>query len=84
MTVHAEHISPRELSCKQAAVIAGIGVATFRKAQREGKYPGATLPGQRIDARLLEKAMDALSGITTGEGTSPLDRWRASRGASEA
>jgi hypothetical protein len=84
MTVHSEYICPRGLTCKEAAVIAGIGVATFKKAQREGKYPGATLPGQRIDARLLEKAMNALSGITTGELRSPLDQWRAGRGAREA
>jgi hypothetical protein len=71
----------RGLTQKQAAAIAGLSVSSFKKARREGKYPRPTLPGKRYDRRLLEAAMDRLSGIEATGGSTPLEKWREVRHA---
>ena len=76
-------ITPRGLSRNEAAGFAGVSVSSFDKARREGKFPNPTLPGKRFDLRLLQAAMDLLSGISTGdEALSPLDEWIAKNHAS--
>ncbi len=74
-------IAVRGLTHEQAAAFAGLSIATFDKARREGKYPRATLPGRRYDLALLQAAMDRLSGVST-RAISPLDAWRMSHGQS--
>jgi predicted site-specific integrase-resolvase len=71
----------RGLTLNEAAAFAGISINTFKKAVKQGKFPGPTLPGKRYDARLLHDAMDRLSGINDQQTSTPLDRWRASRNA---
>jgi hypothetical protein len=72
----------RGLTLEQAAALVGLSKSGYKKRQRMGDYPSPTLPGKRYDRRLLEAAMDRLSGIRKeGEASSPLDDWRASRGA---
>jgi predicted DNA-binding transcriptional regulator AlpA len=71
----------RGLTLKEAAAIAGISIGTFKKAQNEGKFPKPTLPGKRYDAFLLHNAMNRLSGIGDQQALTPLDGWRASKGA---
>ncbi len=75
-------LPPRGLTREQAAAFVGLGVTAFDKARAEGHYPHPTLPGGRYDRALLELAMSRMSGILTeSEAASPLDAWRASRGA---
>jgi hypothetical protein len=74
-------IDVRGLTLKQAATVAGLSVSSFKKAQREGKYPRPTLPGKRYDRCLLEVAMNRLSGIESAGGSTPLDKWREVRHA---
>jgi hypothetical protein len=74
---------PRGLTLEQAAAFVGLSPSGFKKRQQMGDYPGPTLPGKRYDLRLLEAAMDRLSDLRKqGEALTPLDAWRASRGAS--
>jgi hypothetical protein len=63
------------------STIAGISIGTFKKAQNEGKFPKPTLPGKRYDLCLLHNAMNKLSGIGDQQALTPLDQWRASKGA---
>jgi hypothetical protein len=74
-----DKLEKRGLTLKEAASLAGISINTFKKAQKQGKFPGPTLPGKRYDRRLLQDAMDRLSGINDRQTLTPLDRWRASR-----
>jgi hypothetical protein len=75
----------RGLTLRQAAVLVGLSESGYRKRKRMGDYPGPTLPGKRYDRRLLEAAMDRLSGIQKeGNAPTPLDDWRASRARSDS
>ena len=75
-------LAPRGLSRCAAAARAGLTPSGFDKARRDGKYPAPTLPGGRYDRRLLDEAMDRLSGIRGCEETvTALDAWRKSRGS---
>jgi len=72
----------RGLTLEQAAALVGLSKSGYNKRKRTGDYPGPTLPGKRYDRHLLEAAMDRMSGIRNeGEASTPLDDWRASRGA---
>ncbi len=71
----------RGLTRQEAAAFVGLSLAAFDKARSEGKYPSATLPGKRYDLRLLQGAMDRLSGIASMQHRGPLDEWRSRRGA---
>jgi hypothetical protein len=75
-------LAPRGLNRCAAAAWAGLSPNAFDQARRDGKYPAPTLPGGRYDRRLIEKAMDRLSGIRDGDAPiSALDAWRNSRGS---
>jgi hypothetical protein len=54
----------------------------YNKGRQMGDYPGPTLPGRRYDIRLLQAAMDRLSGIQGNDGSTPLEQWRATRARS--
>ncbi len=56
-------IPPRGVSRAQAAAYVGRSPSGFGEARRQGIYPNPTLPGGRYDLRLLDEAMDRLSGI---------------------
>ena len=64
----------RGLTKIEAAAYVGVCASTFDAAIREGKYPAATLPGQRWDKRALDAALDKLSGL--GATSDPYDEWR--------
>jgi hypothetical protein len=70
----------RGLTRKQAAAFFGLCTSAFDKFKREGKIPAPTLPGKRYDLQLLQATMDRFSGISTGDGLSPLETWRKRRG----
>ena len=53
----------RGLSRVEAAAYAGLSPSAFSAARRESIYPNPTLPGGRYDRKLLDEAMDRLSGI---------------------
>jgi hypothetical protein len=76
---------PRGLTLEQAAAFVCLSKSAYRKARKIGDYPGPTLPGKRYDQRLLEAAMDRLSGIgKEHEASTPLDDWRANRARSNS
>jgi hypothetical protein len=55
----------RGLSKKEAADFCGVAESTFGKYVHEGKYPPATLPGNRWDQKLLENWMDEKGGLSS-------------------
>lgn len=77
-------IFPRALTRAEAAAIAGLSPGAFATAVARGLYPQPTLPGQRIDRKLLELAMDRLSGLADNYEDDPLSAWEARRHAREA
>jgi hypothetical protein len=73
---------PRGLTLEQAAAFVGLSKSGYNKGRQMGDYPGPTLPGRRYDIRLLQAAMDRLSGIQGNDGSTPLEQWRATRARS--
>jgi len=84
--VHALLPSDRRVfSRAEAASYVSASVGYFDKLIRLGKMPQALpLPGvKRWDKNALDRAIDALSGMsasTSSTPVSPLDAWRRSRG----
>lgn len=75
-------IEARGLRRREAAALVGLSPTAFDRARKGGLYPSPTLPGSRYDRKLLESAMDKLSGLREGnEGLSALDVWRGGRGS---
>jgi hypothetical protein len=75
-------LAPRGLHREAAAEYVGLSLSGFDQARARGDYPKPTLPGGRHDVRLLDLAMDRLSGILpAGEALTPLEAWRAKNGA---
>lgn len=75
-------LAPRGLHREAAAAYVGLSPSGFDQARLRKDYPNPTLPGGRYDVRLLDLAMDRLSGILcASEVSSPLDAWRAGHGA---
>jgi hypothetical protein len=73
-------MTPRGLTKDLAAAYVGLCASSFDQARTRGEYPNPTLPGGRYDVRLLDLAMDRLSGILTeGEAISPLQAWKATK-----
>ena len=70
---------PRGLTIEQAAKFAGLSRPRFKQACDAGDYPRPTLPGGRIDMKKLEKAMDRLSGISSGDEVDALTEWELRR-----
>lgn len=69
-------VVPRGITRRDAAKLFGLSLSGFDKARREGRIPFATLPGNRYDMRLLNEAMDRMSGISaTTTSLSPLEQW---------
>ncbi len=78
-------LAPRGLTIAQAAAFAGLSEGAFNTARARGEYPNPTLAGGRIDLKLLERAMDRLSGILTESDIGdPLADWERKHGARHA
>jgi hypothetical protein len=75
-------LEPRGLSREAAAAYVGLSLSSFDTARRAGDYPRATLPGNRFDRLLIDKAVDKLSGMKE-HAPDPLEEWRAKRAALE-
>lgn len=70
---------PRLLTKSQAAAYCSVSNSTFSNWVRKGKLPRA-LPGTaRWDARAIDIALDAMSGLQPQQDSSALDEWRANR-----
>jgi hypothetical protein len=75
-------ITPRGISRRDAAKLFGLSLSGFDKAVREGKIPFATLPGNKYDMRLLNEAMDRMSGISPATvPLTELQQWQAKKNA---
>lgn len=74
-------LHPRGITRKEAAAFVGLSPSAFDAARARGEYPGPTLAGRRYDKKLLDRALDRLSGIADGALPTDLDTWRARRAA---
>jgi hypothetical protein len=78
-------LAPRGLTIAQAAAFAGVSEGSFNTARARGDYPNPTLAGGRIDLKLLERAMDRLSGLLVEDDVmDPLADWETKHGARHA
>lgn len=74
-------IHRRGLTREEAAAYVGLSAGGFDTARQEGVYPEPTLPGRRWDRRLLDHALDRLSGLTQAASDDPYVDWKARRNA---
>jgi len=72
---------PRGMTRKEAAAFVGLSPSAFDAARARGEYPGPTLAGKRYDKKLLDGALDRLSGIGATTTADNLDTWRSRRAA---
>jgi hypothetical protein len=56
-------LDPRGLTRDQAAAYCGVSAARFDQGRERGEYPQPTLPAGRYDRRLIDLALDRLSGL---------------------
>ncbi len=79
-------VASRGLTRVEAAAYVGLSPSAFYAKQKEGLYPRASLPGGRYDRKLLDQAMDRLSGLDPKPDATvtALDQWRKSRGSGSA
>lgn len=81
-TTSSAPVVPRGLSRTEAAAYVGLSPSAFSEARKKRIYPNPTLPGGRYDRRLLDQAMNRLSGINSeSDATTPLEAWRRQHGA---
>jgi hypothetical protein len=57
-------LAPRLLSKKKAAAYCGLSLSGFDDWRRRGLLPGPIPGTNRWDVRLLDKALDKLSGLS--------------------
>jgi hypothetical protein len=76
---------PRGLSISQAAEYVGLSTGRFKAARTSGQYPSPTLPGNRIDLKLLEQYMDNSSNVTkTDDSLNAILDWEARKNANKS
>ncbi|WP_137392262.1 hypothetical protein [Rhodoligotrophos defluvii] len=75
-------IHRRGLTREEAAAYVGLSPQGFDKARNQGLYPEPTLAGRRWDRRLLDRALDRLSGLSAITSDDPYTDWKNSHHAS--
>ncbi len=79
-------LQPRGLTREQAATYCGLATDTFDKWVKDGHLPGPFPGSKRWDRKLIDRALDRLSGIAdpTEPPSSALEGWRQKRDARKA